>query len=284
MPPKDISGGGGGGGGGGAGGNGGTVDYHYCFKADDGTMRAAGGAGGSGGQDAGSPCCNDYGAPAIGHGEGCNGGAPNGGAGGDAEHETGCAGDGDGGGSGATGAPGSVRPFFHCPGYDHDDFDVLRYKLDLDIQPYYPEHIGGSNIIQVRCLADGLDSFGFRLDQVAFGDETQVSIGPHWDGPWTPLVPGVDWDWGDDQITACVILDPPYNMDDVFYLSVEYGGRPRTEGEDGNGGMFFTSHGTGADERVLVATTVEPWHAYRWLPVKDDGGNWNCDKATAEMS
>jgi len=106
----DASGGGGGGGGGGAGGNGGTIRVYYCWPnpVSQGNCQVAGGAGGSGGQPGGG-CYNHYGITAGGDAEGCQGGAPNGGAGGRGAHEDNTSsGTGTGGTAGAAGADGFV--------------------------------------------------------------------------------------------------------------------------------------------------------------------------------
>lgn len=109
TPPRsDASGGGGGGGGGGAGGNGGTVEVYYGYLIHQGTIHANGGPivadGGGGGADG---CCNQYSLPVGGEGDGCPGGAPNGGSGGAGEHGSGCSEDGQDGGHGSGGANGT---------------------------------------------------------------------------------------------------------------------------------------------------------------------------------
>ncbi|HUU82364.1 MAG TPA: M1 family aminopeptidase [Phycisphaerae bacterium] len=291
---RDVSGGGGGGGGGGAGGNGGTVEIHYghAINLNEADIRADGGDGAGGGDGGSKGGCCEYYSISGGRTTGCSGGSPNGGAGGQGCYSTGtyhCATDGSGGLSGQDGQDGEVNIVWEVCDYDHLDFDVLHYKLDLTIDPD-TEWVSGTNRMEVECLANGLTAFGFRLDQQAFGNNTEVSIGLSWDGPWQALTEGEDWQWGGDQISACVAIDDVCTSGGVFYLKVEYQGNPRyehfTTGDwDHYTGMFFQHHGLlGGPQTPIVSTSVEPWFAYLWWPVKDDGENWNCDKATADLS
>ena len=44
--------------------------------------------------------------------------------------------------------------------------------------------------------------------------------------------------------------------------------------------MYFEEHDS---DYPIAYTLVEPWYAYLWWPVKNDGANWNCDKAIADL-
>ncbi|MCK4341913.1 MAG: hypothetical protein KAY37_09350 [Phycisphaerae bacterium] len=280
LPLKDLAGGGGGGGGGGDGGEGGTVEIHYCQCPNMGNYHALGGAGGAGGDGGAGAVQLDYGVAWGGHRESECGGSAHGGEGGGGEHrENRWSENGDDGEGGEAGDNGNVIWIWHPGPYDFNDFNVEHYSLDLAID-MDNESIAGMNIMKVYCLDDDLDRFCFRLDRSAYPDPV-VSIS-RGGGPWILLVPGQDWNWYDDQVTAEVILDPPYNNGEYFYLRVEYAGQPRMVAVGPVvAGFGFDTHG---DDVPLFYTVVEPWYAYMWLPVKDDGDNWNCDKATADLS
>lgn len=286
IPNTDCSGGGGGGGGGGAGGNGGTIEVWYCFRPSAGICEVLGGSGSSGGQSGGR-CYNDYGVTLGGpsNPNGCQGGAPNGGDGGTGSHTAHAwSGSGTSGGAGANGVEGDVLWHYICPGYNQSDIDVLRYRLHLELKPD-TEEIEGTNIMEILCVSDALTTFGFRLDQRAFGSAVTVSVGSSWNGPWGVLQ---DWGWGADEKTVCLALDRQYIGGEVFYLRVDYAGAPQSEviatNEDGRPvttcGLLFTDHGLLGNP--MAYSVVAPWYAYLWWPVKDDGDSWNCDKAIME--
>lgn len=273
---KDLAGGGGGGGAGGAGGDGGTVEIHYChplnLNAND--IHARGGDGGIGGSGGCGHTCH-YATPSGNRQPGCPG-TCGGGEGGDGEYRFGrSSGHGGDGANGAHGLDGTRILEWPCCEYDSANFNVLRYDLDIEITPE-PENrwIEGHNTMQIRSLIDGAESFRFRLDQKRFATPT-VSVNDTGEPPWEE----VPWEWAGDGKTACASLNRQYNHGEDFYVKVEYAGAPWSEDGDG---MFFETHGPSLVP--IVFTTVEPWFAYRWLPVKDDGDNWNCDKATAELS
>ena len=273
---RDQSSGEGGGGAGGDGGDAGTVEIHYAHLDSLGDVHAFGGAGGQGG-DPGDIRCDDldYDSGSAQRYQLGASGACGGAAGGESDVGTQCGP--NRAQSGDNGDPGANGRLILIPG----NTDVLRYYLHLQIDPYQdPGWIGGYNVMRVQSLVDGLTSFSFRLD----GDNLDISMvrisGGDENGPWE--MPPLDWQWLSDNITVLVELGDTYNQDDILYLRVDYEGHPQPADGDG---MFFEEHGIlPANKAPIVVSTVEPWFAYSWWPVKDDGDNWNCDKATAELT
>lgn len=279
---KDLAGGGGGGGAGGDGGEGGTVEVHYCHPEHlnrEGVHASGGESGKRGDGGAGHTCI--FATPLGRKQPGCDGDC-GGGDGGDGEYalyqSSGDGGWGDGGNGGLNGV---ATLTWDCCDYEHTNFELRHYELDLRIYPDPDdEEIQGSNVMEVECLVDNAKSFGFRLDQHAFSDPVVWVRDESTD--WVELA----WDWGGDFKTACAIFDRPRNQGEVFYFRVDYAGNPRTVpgALGGTEGMHFMEHGPEGEEVPIVFTTVSPWFAYLWWPVKDDGENWNCDEATADLS
>lgn len=276
LQSTDQASGEGGGGAGGDGGDGGTVEIHSVEILGWGEIHAYGGHGGGGALPGGILCDHlqhpartgqYYEEPAYG---GCGAGD-----GGESDVGTNCGTHrGDEGADGADGADGNVvvRPSMT---------DVLHYELHLTFLSMDPNDsdygkISATNTMQVSCGVTPVTAFTFRFDQ-HLDESPVVQLSPDGEEPWTPL----DWEWLGDWVTVAVELDRPYANED-FYLRVGYEGRPQEPGEY-DGGMYFKPHEAGVDETPIVVTSVEPWYAYRWLPVKDDGHNLNCDEATADF-
>ena len=273
----DASGGGGGGGGGGAGGNGGTVEVWYCERLAEGTCQALHANGRAGG-GAGGSCYNQHGCIGSERG-GCNGGAPNGGGGGDGAHTWhASSGSGSGGDPGADGEDGGVI-WHNCTCFQGET-DVQSYELHLTIDPN-TQSISGYNIMKVACVDSGVSCFSFRLDRAAFDPP---AVGINHVGPAGAFDP-VEWWWdpNDPNVTVVAKLGRPHAAEELFYVRVDYAGQPRflKISKYFSAGVDFATHGSG--NTPVVFTTVEPAYAYLWWPVKDDGENWNCDKANASF-
>lgn len=133
------------------------------------------------------------------------------------------------------------------------DTDVLHYKLELEFR--LNEHwIGGSNVITVRSLIDGLTGFRFRLHQVLTISDVRVDDVP---ATWTRV----------DEASVDVTLNRAYAAGEEFHVLVAYAGNPPQSGY-----LSITpSH---------AYNVSEPWFAYLWWPVKDD----LLDKTTAELA
>ncbi len=272
----DQASGEGGGGAGGDGGDGGTVEIYSVELLGWGDIHALGGRGGEGSPPGGLLCDNlDY-PSRTGqyYEEGALGGCSAGG-GGESDVGTSC--------GPHRGAPGD-------PGDDGEDgrvlaragvTDLLHYELHLTFlsldenDPDYGK-IRGSNIMTIQCGTTPVDTFCFRFDSV-LDDSPVVSISPTGDDPWTELT----WEYLADWVTVVVELDNTY-ASEQFYLRVDYEGYPQVPAEH-EGGMHFETHGEGADGAPIVVTSVSPWYAYRWIPVKDESHNSNSDEATADF-
>ncbi len=302
-PYRDLAGGGGGGGGGGDGGDGGTVEIHYTYPNPlplQG-IRASGGTGGVGGTGGNRGGCLSFGVPLGGHSNGCYGTDGGGSGGKGADEKDDCAGSGSPGAHGDSGAAGTVSPIWHpASGYSRDDFDAIDYDIDLSVDFVVQADgtvdgtVDGTNVMSVKSLVPGASTFCFRLDRIAFGGGTIVDVRAYGIPTWVPRTRHADWDWEND-VTACVNLDRTYDANQKFEVRVHYAGHPRTIpvfGDAAREGMIFTTHGEGAEKRVAIFTFSEPWYAYLWLPVKENGTpatdegreNYNCDKVTAGLS
>lgn len=272
LSDRDQASGGGGGGAGGYGGDGGIVEIHYNTLLAMGVVEANGGPGGKGGE-AGMEFGDQLELPACIHQHWEMG----------AEDGDGIDEYGNGGESNIGTQPGTHTAEPGCSDLVGTDgrvlviprsTDVIEYFLDIEIDPD-DEWIGGSNVMHVRSLCDGLSTFTFRLDSEHLDVlDVSLSTGDH-RGPWGE---SLEWNWLSDEITALVHLGTTYNQGDMFNLKVVYSGYPD---ELNNNGMIFDTQDGSSDP--IAFTTVEPWFAYLWWPVKDDGENYNCDKATAEL-
>jgi aminopeptidase N len=133
------------------------------------------------------------------------------------------------------------------------DTDVLHYKLDLEFR--LTNHwIGGSNVITVRSLVDGLSVFRFRLHQILTISDVRVDDVP---AVWTRV----------DEANVDVTLNRAYAAGEEFHLLVSYAGIPAQ-------GAYLSITSAHA------FNVSEPWYAYLWWPAKDD----LLDKTTAEMA
>lgn len=268
---RDQCSGGGGGGAGGDGGNGGTVEIHCGCVQSPGDIHAYGGAGGwrgAGGAQP-SPCPLHHQAGAGQHWEHGGKGACGGGDGGESDIGVTCSNDAGFGSDGAPGDPGRVLLM-------SQGTDVEHYDLDLTIDPA-THIIQGTNVMSISCVC-AASTFTFRLDKQL--DATPTVFVSDWPcGTWRPA----SYQWLSDDITVLVTLGDTYQGGERFCVRVDYAGQPRFLTTKPLGvGMKFEPHGN--DNRPIVFTTVEPWYAYLWWPVKDDGDNWNCDKATVALS
>lgn len=293
LGSHDIASGGGGGGGAGCGGDGGTVEIHFTHLYHLNSIHADGGGGGVGGsgglggtQQIGHSL--DHGCVGV-EGSGCPGGVAcgTGGHGGrGACHAGDYAEDGGDGSSGESGAAGDVVMIRDGTAY-LGTTDVARYYFDLILDPADAEIDASKLTMKLTAATDTLRSFYFRLDPEAFAvSAVRISTsGPT--GPW--ILPSPKWYWLDDDKTVAMDLDRDYYRGEVLYIQVAYAGHPITRlvGTTAqnwalHAGMFFEHHGL--LQEPFVYTSVEPWYAYLWWPVKDDGDNWNCDKAKATIN
>ncbi|MCK4871363.1 MAG: M1 family metallopeptidase [Phycisphaerales bacterium] len=155
--------------------------------------------------------------------------------------------------------PSSPATLFNQLRDEVTDTDALHYNLDIEVDPA-TEWIGGSNTLIVESKVDGLTTFQFRLrDQFNI---SSVDVGG------TPVA------WNRLSTTTVeVTLDRPYDIGEVFELTVAYDGFPVS---GGFGSIEFRTH----DGEPIVYTLSEPWFAYTWWPAKDD----NTDKATGDLS
>jgi hypothetical protein len=289
----DIAAGGGGGGGGGCGGDGGTVEihfthlYHLSAIHADGGLGGAGGGGGLGGtQQVGHSL--EHGCAGV-EGSGCAGGgecAAGGHGGRGACHAGDYAEDGENGAPGEAGAAGDVVLIRDGTAY-LGTTDVARYYFDLKLDPPDAEIYDSQLTMKLTATADTLRCFYFRLDRQAFTiPAVRISTsGPT--GPW--ILPNPKHYWLDDGKTVAMDLNRDYHRGEILYVQVAYAGYPvpRDVGTTAQNwhikvGMFFEHHGV--LQHPFVYTTVEPWYAYLWWPVKDDGDNWNCDKAKGTIN
>jgi len=136
--------------------------------------------------------------------------------------------------------------------------DVLHYTLDIEVD-LDNEWIGGSNLMNVRVLEDGIDTFQVRISDAFNIPALTINGNP---------VTGTRL----DNATIEVTLDQTYNTNDLFDLYIEYNGYPYG---DGFGSIVFTTH----NGHPAAWTLSETWFAYTWWPAKDV----NTDKATADF-
>jgi hypothetical protein len=278
----DLAGGGGGGGGGGCGGGGGTIEIFFESQILLGQIHANAGLLGSGGDggEGGTQHPDPHGPLLLGstgeEGSGCDGAGPHiyGGNGGHGEITRGStSGDGQDGDDGNPGVAGQVRLLGPAP---PSWTDVEHYELAANINPAGLGHLSGDMVMRILSRLDGVRYFRFRLDSEAFTNPTVM---------WSPTVSGwqpAAWAWRDDGITAVVDLGQYIPANQRFYVRVQYTGVPRQNpGPPWVTGLLFQHHGLSL--RDVIVTDVEPWYAYLWVPTKDDLGQWNCDKASADL-
>ncbi|MBN2411443.1 T9SS type A sorting domain-containing protein [candidate division KSB1 bacterium] len=147
---------------------------------------------------------------------------------------------------------------------ESDTYDVLRYRLELDIRPDI-EQVYGKVTIDARSLINGLDNIdldlvSLRVDS-AFSDETELVV--------------------DNQTsTLNIFLDTVYAKDDSFQVTVYYHGRPLAEpGSDSWGGFYFYGDRNAYTLGVGLNTSYVSMGRH-WMPCHDEP--W--DKATFDMT
>jgi len=280
---RDQASGGGGGGAGGDGGNGGTVNIYYVNMLLQGNVSADGGLGGIGGSAGSSLCGNlHYAAGPSQRWELGASGADGGGRGGESDIGTSCGSyDAVAGSNGSDGAQGTVSTEYYPP-LILGETNAVKYDLTLQINPAYNDGwIDGSNVMTVESKQDGLNGFYIRLDE-ALDPSPSCYMSETLTNPTWLSVDSVRH----DEVRVLVMLDDVYDEDETFYLRVDYAGHPALNVIAQSPFMDFVA-GMGFDEQngtSMIYTVVEPWYAYMWLPVKDDGDNYNCDKTEAELS
>ena len=153
------------------------------------------------------------------------------------------------------------------------DTDVLHYDLSIEPTSLNPGadtcFLGGTNVMTVKSLVDGLTEFQFRL-------RSQFTIAVARINGSTPVTVTTT-----SSTTRTVTLDHPYNTDDVFTLSITYSGNT-VDAAFGSIAVDTQPNGT-----PVVASLSEPYYGHMWWPVKDgdlaEPGD-NSDKVTADVS
>lgn len=145
--------------------------------------------------------------------------------------------------------------------------DVLHNKIDFEIIPS-TDVIQCSNVMTIKSLTPGLTQFTFRLRSNF--TITQLLVNGS-----TPVTHTSVGTYG-RQVT----LDRPYNVGEVFTLTIAYNGVAMSRGF---GSIEFTSQGG----QPLVHSLSEAYYAATWWPAKDgdvfEPGD-NSDKATLELA
>ncbi len=132
-------------------------------------------------------------------------------------------------------------------------YDVLRYKLDLRIDPV-AEHLEGSVFMKFASQVSALQDFIFDFDaelgiQRVLHGEVELSF----------------TQFSGDSVV--VQLPSALAQGEVDSLVVEYAGFPREPASDR--GLLFGSHREGDFPEPLIANMSEPAFAKYWWPCKD---------------
>ena len=131
---------------------------------------------------------------------------------------------------------------------DSADFDQFYYDLDFTFT-YSPNNLEGTVT-------------GFFKSQVNGLTEVKLNFDSREDNPpaWANMsVTGNVSSWNHSDWVLRVQLDQPYNVGEVFSITVQYSGVPRSTGL---AGFWFSGGG--------VFTLSEPYAAQTWWPCKDD--------------
>ncbi|MHC4611118.1 MAG: M1 family metallopeptidase, partial [Planctomycetota bacterium] len=148
------------------------------------------------------------------------------------------------------------------------DTDVLHCDLEIEILPGQFDNLVGANTMTIQSKSNSLTQFTFRLR-----DQYNISsILVDGATPVTFTTP--------TSTTRVVELDRTYGMEEIFTLTISYGGHAVSEGF---GTIEFANH-AGSD---IVYTLSEPYYSYTWWPAKDgdvaEPGD-NGDKFTLDLA
>ncbi len=145
-----------------------------------------------------------------------------------------------------------------------DETDAEHYHLDIAIDAV-ARVLSGANTMTLRALQDGVTQVRIRLRDNFTISGIEVDSLP---ANWTR----------NDTVVVTVDLGRIYNTGETITIRVAYSG---TTVSRGFGSIEFRTHGP--SQIPVVYTLSEPWYAYTWWPVKDNGDNNNRDKATADL-
>ncbi len=125
--------------------------------------------------------------------------------------------------------------------------DVTYYKLNLDIT-YSPQQIKGAVTIDAKSMADNLTDVFYDLQNALTVDSVVAPSGQ------------LSFTHSANKIN--LTLDRPYNIGELFEVTVYYHGVP---GSSGFGSFEFSSHAG----HPVIWTLSEPYGASDWFPGKD---------------
>ncbi len=125
--------------------------------------------------------------------------------------------------------------------------DVTYYKLNLDIT-YSPQQIKGAVTIDAKSMADNLINVFYDLQNALTVDSVVAPSGQ------------LSFTHSANKIN--LTLDRPYNIGELFEVTVYYHGVP---GSSGFGSFEFSSHAG----HPVIWTLSEPYGASDWFPGKD---------------
>jgi aminopeptidase N len=148
---------------------------------------------------------------------------------------------------------------FPEPPRGHRGYDVLRYDLELRIDPV-TSSVAGTVAIRLASVGQALEQV--LLDLVPELTCTQATAQE------TPLAFAHTGD------SLMVRLDPPIAAGDTMTLHIGWEGRPPRHGEL-RAGLLFRRHDSGTrtdlnDDQPTIFSVSQPWSAHSWWPCKDN--------------
>lgn len=158
---------------------------------------------------------------------------------------------------------------FPEPPQGHRGYDVLRYDLQLRIDPA-ASSIEGTVAIRLAAIDQRLDRV--LLDLVPEMTCSGVSLAGN------PL------EFTHTGDSLMIELPTPVETADPLTLEVSWSGRPPRHGEL-NAGLLFRRHDSGTrsiltDDQPTIFNVSQPWSAHSWWPCKDNPA----DKALVALS